>query len=59
MWGAVSGPLLEEKANQIALFLGHQNFLCSDGWLGRFKKRREIAYRVISGKANAVPESIA
>ena len=30
----------------------------SEGWLDRFKKRREDTYCVISGEANEVPEGI-
>jgi len=54
----VIGPLLKKKANQFAVWLGHENFLCLDCWLVQFTKRREVTYRVINGEANSVPESI-
>ena len=54
----VGGPLLKEKANQLAIELGHEGFACSDGWLDRFKKRREVTFRMVSGEANSVPKNI-
>lgn len=40
----VSGPLLKEKAQQLAADLGH-NFIPSEGWLSRFKSRHNIAFK--------------
>ena len=36
----------------------HEGFQCSDGWLDRFKKRRAITFRIVSGEANSVPKDI-
>ncbi|XP_046682893.1 tigger transposable element-derived protein 6-like [Homalodisca vitripennis] len=37
---AISGPILQEKAQQFAFELGHENFRASSGWLQNFKKRK-------------------
>ncbi|XP_038077397.1 tigger transposable element-derived protein 4-like [Patiria miniata] len=38
----ISGPLLREKADQLAKLLGHNTFSASAGWLSRFKERHGI-----------------
>lgn len=45
----INGPILQEKANEIAKSLGMNQFECSTGWLSRFKKRHEISNATISG----------
>ncbi len=47
----VSGPLLLNKAKQIADALGHPEFAASNGWLHSFKKRHDISWRKLSGEA--------
>lgn len=54
----IGGPILKEKAIALAKELGHHDFKCSDGWLDRFKKRREVTFRTVSGEANAAPQQI-
>ncbi|XP_064465861.1 tigger transposable element-derived protein 4-like [Ornithodoros turicata] len=49
----VSSPLLIEKAQCFALQLNHDDFVCSSGWLARFKARHSIKARVVSGEAAA------
>ena len=44
----VSGPILTIKAKELALKLGHQDFICSSGWLQRFKSRHDIVFRKIA-----------
>ena len=51
----VSGPLLKEKANKFAKDMG-VTFNCSDGWLDRFKRRKDVTFRVISGEAHSAPQ---
>lgn len=34
----ISGPLLQQKAKEFALALGHTDFAASNGWLHKFKK---------------------
>ncbi|XP_072574493.1 ARL14 effector protein isoform X3 [Paramormyrops kingsleyae] len=55
----VSGPILKEKAVRLAVELGHNDFKCSDGWLDRFKKRRAVIFRVLSGESVSVPQELA
>uniref|UniRef100_A0A2R5LAU9 Putative tick transposon n=1 Tax=Ornithodoros turicata TaxID=34597 RepID=A0A2R5LAU9_9ACAR len=47
----VSGPLLVEKARTFALQLRHDDFVCSNGWLARFKARYNIVSKVVSGES--------
>ena len=55
----LSGPLLKQKAEEFAKQLEYKNWVCSDGWLHRWKQRNSIVYRTISGEANLVcPNSI-
>jgi transcriptional regulator with XRE-family HTH domain len=52
----ISGPLLQEKARQIADELGLQpdEFKASNGWLEKFRNRHLIGYRQISGESAGV-----
>ncbi|UYV80404.1 TIGD4 [Cordylochernes scorpioides] len=52
----VSGALVKEKAKEISVSLGVENFKCSDGWLWRFQRRNTIASLVVSGEINKVSE---
>ena len=47
----ISGPIMQEKAKQLALLLGVENFQASIGWLQSFKKRNSITLRTISGES--------
>ena len=53
----ISGPIVCEKAQEIAGRLGVDDFKASTGWLDRFKKRHGIVYRQISGEAEAVSDT--
>ncbi|XP_054259576.1 tigger transposable element-derived protein 6-like [Macrosteles quadrilineatus] len=55
---AVSGPILQEKAQQFASELGHEQFRASNGWLQNFKKRNEIIFRKICGESAKVDDSV-
>lgn len=47
----VSNGILQLKAKEINAEMGlNNNFLCSDGWLSRFKKRHGIRILTISGE---------
>ncbi|CAF0924554.1 unnamed protein product [Rotaria sordida] len=52
----ISGPLLQEKARQIAEEMGllPGNFKASKGWLEKFRNRHMIGYRQISGESGSV-----
>ncbi|KAH7983744.1 hypothetical protein HPB52_014062 [Rhipicephalus sanguineus] len=41
----VSGHLLKQKAETLALRLGIDGFKFNDGWLRNFKKRYDLAFR--------------
>lgn len=45
----INGPTLKLHAEKIAKCLGHDNFTCNNGWLGRFKFRHNIAYASVRG----------
>ncbi|CAM4833278.1 unnamed protein product [Rotaria magnacalcarata] len=52
----ISGPLLQEKARQIAEECGLQpdEFKASNGWLEKFRNRHMIGYRQISDESASV-----
>ena len=50
----ISGPILQDKAEQLSKQMGYPDFKCSTGWLSRFKTRKQIVFRVIKGEAKAV-----
>ncbi len=52
----ISGPILKEKAHEIAGRLSIDEFVASSGWLDRFKNRHGIVYRQICGEAESVRE---
>lgn len=41
----ISGPIIQRKAKELALILGHPGFGCSSGWLARFKARHMITFK--------------
>ncbi|XP_069603529.1 tigger transposable element-derived protein 4-like [Ranitomeya imitator] len=45
----ISGPMLQEKALQIASQLGLHHFHASNGWLNKFRTRHNIILHPISG----------
>lgn len=54
----VSGPILAEKAREIATRMGIENFNISDGWLSRFKRRHGLVFKAVSGEAAAVNRDV-
>ena len=50
----MGGLILEEKAEYFANSLGHNTFNASNGWLDKFKKRNNIAFRNICGESACV-----
>lgn len=55
----LSGPLIKEKALEIAENLGITDFECSNGWLWRFQQRFRISSQKVCGEANKVDEETA
>lgn len=50
----VSGPMLQEKAQDVGRELKLDNFKASNGWLYRFRTRHKIAFKAICGEAASV-----
>lgn len=53
---AVSGPILKEKAESLAKAMGIPDFVCSEGWLHRYKQRHDITFKTVRGESRAAPE---
>ena len=53
----VSGPMIKAKADDLALRLKIENFRSSEGWLQRFKARRGITLKTISGESASVDDA--
>jgi hypothetical protein len=54
----INGPILQQKANELAEGLGKHNFNCSTGWIQRFRSRHNIVFSTISGESNSVNTEI-
>lgn len=54
----IGGPVLQEKAQQFAVSLGHANFRASNGWLQNFKKRNEIVFKKVCGESASVDDAV-
>jgi hypothetical protein len=52
----INGPILREKANEIALRLRIDDFKASNGWLHRFKLRHDVGCRVMIGESGSVSQ---
>jgi hypothetical protein len=52
----INGPILREKANEIAFRLNIDNFKASNGWLHRYKMRHDVGYRVVSGESGSISQ---
>ncbi|KAH8009692.1 hypothetical protein HPB51_019003 [Rhipicephalus microplus] len=45
----INGPILREKAEELSLRLGIEDFKCSDGWISRFKERHALSFKTTEG----------
>ncbi|XP_064479058.1 tigger transposable element-derived protein 4-like [Ornithodoros turicata] len=54
----VSGDLLKQKAETLALRMDIHDFKFSDGWLRNFKKRYDLAFKKMCGESGAVDMTI-
>jgi len=52
----ISGPLLTEKATQLAEGLGIQDFKATDSWLQRWKERNNIKFKKQHGEKQDVDD---
>lgn len=41
----ITGPAVQSKGRELAVLMGHPDFVCSQGWLHRFKARHGIMFR--------------
>jgi hypothetical protein len=46
----VDGPLMKQKAEELATKMGKENFFATDGWFSRWKKRENIVYKRTHGE---------
>ncbi|XP_037501946.1 tigger transposable element-derived protein 4-like [Rhipicephalus sanguineus] len=51
--------MMMEKADALALQMGHADFSCSNGWFERFKKRNNVSSKPIHGESGIVDEQTA
>ena len=50
----IDGPVLKMKAEEFANGLGLQEFVCSNGFLERFKSKYGISFKVLCGESAAI-----
>lgn len=50
----ISGTLVRAEAKEFAIALEKTNFKASTGWLDRFKNRKEISFKTVSGESGIV-----
>jgi hypothetical protein len=50
----VSGPLLMVRAEELTKLLSDKEFMCSAGWIDRFKLHHNISCRKVSDEARAM-----
>ena len=55
----INGPVLIQKAEEIAKQPGHDQFKNSDGWFNRWKKRHNLRYTKLYGEASEADEEAA
>ena len=54
----INGPLLKEKANEIANKMQLGNFNCSNGFIDRFKIRHGLNFKNVCGESATVSREI-
>jgi hypothetical protein len=46
---SINGPLMRQKAEELAKTVGKETFIAPDGWFNRWKKRENIVYKRMRG----------
>jgi hypothetical protein len=46
----VDGPLMRQKADELAKKMGKDDFVATEGWFRRWKKRENIIYKRTHGE---------
>ncbi|KAH8042854.1 hypothetical protein HPB51_026119 [Rhipicephalus microplus] len=54
----VNGTILREKADDLALRLGHEGFKCSNDWFARFKERNNLTYLTVYGESGSTDTNV-
>ncbi|XP_046601956.1 tigger transposable element-derived protein 4-like [Neodiprion lecontei] len=54
----ISGPILQQKANDFVRLRGEENFECSSSWVQSFCARHNIVSGKVCGEAAGVPEGV-
>ena len=52
----ITGPAIQDKGRELARSLGHPGFVCSKGWLHRFKARNGILFQGSQGSQGGANE---
>ena len=55
----INGPVLMQKAEEIAKQFGHDQFKSSDGWFNRWKKRHDLRYIELYSEASEADDEAA
>lgn len=56
---AISGPILANKASDLAIQLGVNDFKSSSGYIEKFKARHGIVFKAITGQSQATDGNLA
>ncbi|KAJ6639131.1 Tigger transposable element-derived protein 4, partial [Pseudolycoriella hygida] len=52
----LTGAIVQAKARSLAKLFNIQNFMASDGWLAKFKRRQNLTFKTMSSKSASVDD---
>ena len=52
----ISGPVLRAKAEELAVTLGQEKWICTNSWLQHWRRRHGIVFKCMSGERASVNE---